>query len=149
MNIQSGKMRTADSRTGNRQPSVGRRAAAIVKLLCVLVLAGGLANAYIYLTQKITETDREIRKTQHEIHLVDRELDSLRVRREKFTAWPHIRDSIAKYNLKLHLAEPGQIRSLALIPPALAPNVSVASRAAGQGGIRTAARTVDRGVRQQ
>lgn len=152
MNIQSGRMRTADNRSTGNGPSVGRRAAVIVKLFLVLVMAGGLANAYIYLTQKITETDRAIRQVKHEIHLVDRELATLRIRREKFTAWPYIRSAIAKYNLDLHLANPGQVRALVLIPPGIAPNVSIAVRPAAadrRNVIRTAARNVPHGARQQ
>ncbi len=131
MNIQSGRMRTAEFHSGGSGTlSAGRRAAAIVKLVCALLLAGGLANAYIFLNQKITETARARRQVEREIRQVDRELATLRIRREKFTAWPHIRDSIAKYNLKLRPAEPGQVRALKLIPPGLAPQVSVAARTA-------------------
>ena len=150
MNIQSGRMRTAEYRPGGGgTSSAGRRAAAIVKLVCALALAGGLANAYIFLNQKITETDRAIRQVKREIHQVDRELATLEIRREKFTAWPHIRASIAKYDLKLHQADPGQVRALKLIPPGLAPQMSVAARtapAAPQTPLRTDARALNRGA---
>jgi len=150
MNIQSGRMRTAEYHSGGSgTPSAGRRAAAIVKLVCALLLAGGLANAYIFLNQKITETARARRQVEREIRQVDRELATLRIRREKFTALPHIRASIAKYDLKLRQAEPGQVQALVLIPPGLAPQVSVAARtapAAPQAPLRTNARALNRGA---
>lgn len=151
MNIQSGRMRTVEYRPGSGGSSMGRRVAAFVKLFFVLALIGGLANAYIFLNQKITETARESRKVKNEIRLVNRELETLMNRRATFTAWPHIRASIAKYNLKLHPAESGQVRKLTLIAPGVAPHVSVAARTApvptaSPAPLRTASRNLERGA---
>ncbi|MBO5763389.1 MAG: hypothetical protein J6R85_05910 [Lentisphaeria bacterium] len=127
MNIQSGKVRSTSARR-RQEPasSFGRKAAAIFQVVLVLLLIGGLANAYIYLNQKIAETDKKIREVNASIHQVDREIETLRVRREKFTAWPHIRDSIARFNLELRPAENGQVQRLAIIAPSVAPRVSIA-----------------------
>ena len=86
-----------------------------------------------YLNQKIAETEREIRAARNDIHNTEREIDNLRIRREHFCAWPHIRQAIARFDLKLQPADPRQVRKLVVIPPALAPQVSVASRAPGAG----------------
>ena len=127
MNIQSGKVRsTSAARRQASTSSFGRKAAAVFQVVLVLLLIGGLANAYIYLNQKITETDRKIRQVNANIHQVEREIETLRVRREKFTAWPHIRESIARFNLQLRPAENGQVQKLAIIAPAVAPRVSIA-----------------------
>ncbi len=128
MNIQSGKVRGSAPRR-KQGGSFGGKLAAAFRIAMILALAGGLANVYIYLNQKIAETEREIRTTRNDIHNTEREIDNLRIRREHFRAWPHIRQAIARFDLKLQPADPRQVRKLVIIPPALAPQVSVASRA--------------------
>lgn len=129
MNIQSGKVRGGQPRTRNTGSSLGARLAIAFRWAVVLGSAGVLANAYIYLNQKIAETGREIRSAQREIHNTEREIDNLIIRRASLSSWPHIRDSIRRFGLKLKPAEPGQVRRLVVIAPGVASHVASATEA--------------------
>ncbi len=125
MNIQSGNVRKRQSGPVRKSgSSLGIHLAMVCRLGVVLLAAGMLANAYIYLNQKISETGREIRKTELAIHNTGREIDNLVIRKSELSRWPHISSSIKRFGLKLRPAAPGQVRRLVLYAP------GVASRAA-------------------
>lgn len=126
MNIQSGKMRNPRRTRKNAGSSLGAKLVFAFRITMILAVAGGLANAYIYLNQKISETEREILQTKKMIHDTEREIDNLRIKREALSAWPHIRDSINRFDLKLKAPDPRQVRKLAIIPPAMAGKVAAA-----------------------
>lgn len=126
MNIQSGKLRdTRQFRKSSGRPLAARLVFAF-EIGAVLLVIAVLLNGYIYLNQKIAETEREIRVSRKLIHDTDREIANLRIRCEQLSAWPHIRDSIARYKLALKAPEPRQVRRLAIIEPEKASRIAAA-----------------------
>ena len=112
MNIHSGQLRS--SRTAPRGESSRvwskMRLAFNAALFCVV--AAALFNINIYLRQKISETDRSIRKIEREIVETDRDLERLRTEYAELTSWPQIRSRIAELGLSLSAPHPGQIREI-------------------------------------
>ena len=126
MNIQGSNI-VARSSVRNSDAS-RRRAAAVFQAGLMLVSIAFMANTYIYFNQKITEADRRILQLKKELANVEREIDSYRLQYENYSAWPHIRESIRRFNLPLRPATPDQNRRLAMIPPSLAPSITITFR---------------------
>ena len=117
MNIQPGKLKRQRRSAQTAGASLGARFAAVVKFGVFLGIITAFLNIYIYLNQRITETDRAIRKTGQEIERVEREIAQLRIRREQLSRWEHIRAKIAQFNLGLREPAPGQVGRMALLSP--------------------------------
>ncbi len=121
MNIQSGRRsprRAVPAATGGG--ALGEKIGTVVKVLFLLGVAAVIFNCYIYLNQRIGETDREMRRTRAEIDQVTRELVLLRNKCEALSSWSYISARIRHFNLGLRPAEPGQERTIALLSPAQA-----------------------------
>lgn len=132
MNIQPGKTKCVRKARPVRQGSPGGKLAAVFRFAFVVAAVAGLLNTYIFLNQKITETERAIRQTRRELHRTEREIAQLRIRKEQLSAWPHIRAMIARFDLRLREAVPGQVSKIAILSPGQAarmPLESVASAA--------------------
>ncbi|WP_294506926.1 hypothetical protein [uncultured Victivallis sp.] len=137
MNIQPGKLKRQRKSTQTAGATLGARLAAMVKFGLFLGVIAAVLNIYIYLNQRITETDRAIRKTEQEIARTDREIAQLRIRREQLSRWEHIRRKIVQFNLGLREPAPGQVGRMALLTPRQAqmvPLESVASARRSSGG---------------
>ncbi len=116
MNIQSGKFkRESAARRNTRGGSVGAKLVTVAKFSLIIIAIAGLLNGYIYLNQKITETERSIQRVQREIERTDREIAQLRISRERLRSWPHVRDMIARFDLKLRQPAPGQVTRMAVL----------------------------------
>ena len=116
MNIQSGKFkRESMARYNPHGGSIGEKLLTVVKFGLIVIAFAGLLNGYIYLNQKITETERSIQRIQREIERTDREIAQLRISRERLRSWPHIREMIARFDLRLHQPMPGQVTRMAVL----------------------------------
>lgn len=118
MNIQPGKtkknmsvIRSARS-TGN---GVGTKIATVFRVAFFVAVIAGIVNSYIYLNQKIVETDRMIASGKREIHKVEREIELLRVHREEFRSWKHIRPMMERFGLRMVYPQSGQVCSLTVL----------------------------------
>ena len=130
MNIQPGKLKKQRKSAQTAASTLGARLAAVVKFAFFLVIIAAFLNIYIYLNQKISETDRAIRKTGQQIEKTEREIAQLRIRREQLSRWEHIRGKIEQFRLGLREPAPGQVGRMALLTPQqaeLVPLESVAS----------------------
>ena len=124
MNIQPGKLKKQRKSAQTAASTLGARLAAVVKFAFFLGIIAAFLNIYIYLNQKISETDRAIRKTGQQIEKTEREIAQLRTR------WEHIRGKIEQFKLGLREPAPGQVGRMALLTPQqaeLVPLESVAS----------------------
>ena len=83
MNIQPGKLKKQRKSAQTAASTLGARLAAVVKFAFFLGIIAAFLNIYIYLNQKISETDRAIRKTGQQIEKTEREIAQLRIRREQ------------------------------------------------------------------
>jgi len=114
MNIQSGRARTASSSARGNSSRVWAKMWFATKVAFFFVVAAALFNVNIYLRQKISETDRNIRRIDREIADTRRDLERLLAEYAELTSWPQIRSRIAELHLPLAAPRPGQIRELYL-----------------------------------
>lgn len=117
MNIQPGKLKKQRRSSQHAASSLGARLGAVIKFALFLGVIAAFLNIYIYLNQKISETELAIRKTASRIDWTEREIAQLRIRREEFSRWEHIRVKIAQFNLNLREPAPGQVNRMALLSP--------------------------------
>lgn len=109
MNIQSGQMRTARTAPHGTPARVWSKLWIASKVAFFCVIAAALFNANIYLRQKITETERNIRRIDRAIADTRRDLERLRADHAELTGWTYIRRRIAELKLPLRPPRPGQI----------------------------------------
>ncbi len=126
VNLQTGNFQRRPVERSDR--SVWGRLWLVVQLMLLLVVVVAICNAYVYLNQQIALTASAIRTSRYNIHLADREIDSLRIQRERLSSWPHISNQIRKYNLGLRAPAPGQVRKLVLRLPVRSDAPRVARR---------------------
>jgi len=129
MNIQSGRIKTKQ-RNSRGSVSIGAKLVTAVKVVLVVLAGGSVLNGYIYLNQKISETERSILRTTNQISETEREIDQQRVQRERLTAWPHIKTMIERFELKLKDPTPGQVVRINVLSPSAAANIELSSLAA-------------------
>lgn len=115
MNIQSGQLKTARSSSRGNVSGAWPKMWLASKVVFFCIVAAALFNVNIYLRQKISETDRNIRRIDREIADTRRELERLRADYAELTSWPQIRKRIAELHLPLDAPRPGQIRDLQLL----------------------------------
>ncbi|MDR0931749.1 MAG: hypothetical protein LBM70_01845 [Victivallales bacterium] len=132
MNIQSGTLRKQRKITHRSGVSLGTRLTALLKFAALLVVIALCLNMYIYLNQRISETDRSIRQTVKQLEQTNREIAQLRIRREQLSRWEHIRAKIEQFQLGLHEPSPGQVSRMALLSPRQAEMIPLASVASAR-----------------
>ncbi|WP_294479485.1 hypothetical protein [uncultured Victivallis sp.] len=132
MNIQPGKLKQQRRSAQTAKTSLGVRLAAVLKIIVVFAMIAVFCNISIYLNQKITETDRAIRKTEQEIKRTEREIAQLRIRREQLSSWEYIGARIAYFKLGLREPAPGQVGRMALLSPRQAQMVPLESVASAR-----------------
>jgi len=113
MNIQS--------RTTNRRGARRRQGAAIswstrmyifLYLLLMSALLFGIANYRIGLNRQLTDLQRETNRVKTEIYELDRDIQALKISRERLSSWDNIRTQIARHDLKFRAPDPQQVRQL-------------------------------------
>ena len=112
MNIHSGQLRSSRTSPRGGTSQVWPKMWLAVKAALFCVVAAALFNINIYLRQKISETDRNIRRIEREIAETDRDLERLRVDYAELTSWQQIRTRITELRLPLAAPRPGQIREI-------------------------------------
>ena len=117
MNIQFGQAQSTRSGGSDLAIRLWPKMWFAVKMALFCLAVAALFNGNIYLRQKITETERDIRRTGREIANTRRELEKLRVDYAELTGWPYIRRRIAEFRLPLGSPMPGQIRDIRLHGP--------------------------------
>lgn len=114
MNIQSGQLKNNRSSAGGNVSGAWPKMWLATKVVFFCIVAAALFNVNIYLRQKISETDRNIRRIDREIADTRRDLERLRADYAELTSWPQTRRRIAQLKLPLDAPRPGQIRELQL-----------------------------------
>ncbi len=72
----------------------------------------GIATLRISIDQWATAEDREADKLVRQIAQLDREIENYKLKKEKLSSWPNIKDRIQKFNLALRMPEPFQVQNL-------------------------------------
>ncbi len=79
-------------------------------LLAMAAIVFGIANYRIGLNRKINDLQRAANRAQREIYELDRDIQALKLARERLSGWEHIRTQIAAQKLPFREAEPLQVR---------------------------------------
>ena len=132
MNIQSGQSRSNTAAARGSNSRVWAKMWLATKIAFFCIVAAALFNVNIYLRQRISETDRNIRRIDREIADTSRDLERLRAEYAELTSWPQIRKRIAELHLPLSAPRPGQIREIRL--PGTEADAQVADRQRGNSG---------------
>ena len=117
-NIQPGKGRSARAVSQPVRQSgsgLGAKIAVVFKVAFFVAVFAGIINGYIFLNQKIVETDRKIASGNKEIHNIEREIGNLRIHREELRKWSHVSRMMKVFNLDLRLPQSGQICKLTVL----------------------------------
>ena len=114
MNIQSGRSSSTRGSARDDSSRVWAKVWLATKAAFFCVVAAALFNVNIYLRQKISETDRNIRRIDREIADAGRDLERLRAEYAELTSWPQVSNRIARLKLPLAAPRPGQVRELRL-----------------------------------
>ena len=126
MNIQPGRMNRSGRVTSARKdPDFIRQLGRVVKLVMFLALVSSVLVVHIYLNQRITETQRQIRTVQANIEQTQIENTNLRNRLEACSSREFINRQMVRFGLKLVPAEPGQVRYMAIMPTAQARRIAI------------------------
>jgi hypothetical protein len=86
-------------------------------IFSILVAFGAIfviTNYRIRMNQDISNIERETARYRKKIHNLEREIEALRVRKEKLSCWSHIRTRIVGLNLNLRMPEPYQVQKLVI-----------------------------------
>ena len=129
MNIQSGQTRMVRASGRGVSAKLLPKMWFVTKAACFCVAVAALLNGHIYLRQKITETERDIRRTERSIVNTRRELEQLRNDYAELTRWTYIRRQIARFKLPLESPRPGQVRSIKLYSPTQVARLTAAEEA--------------------
>ena len=81
-----------------------------VFLLCV----GGMYYYNVSLSEKLTKTARETAQIKRDIHEFEREIATLRIKKERYSEWSHISAQIDRFRLGLQQSEPRQRYSIVI-----------------------------------
>lgn len=115
MNIQ---VRNLNSRkTRSRNTSKGSLGVKIWVVFNIIIMLGAIfliANYRISINQGISNIERETVMVKSRMHELDREVEALRIKREKLTSWQHIRTRITQLRLNLRMPEPYQVQQLVI-----------------------------------
>ena len=136
MNIQSGQSRAARPAKQDLSVRLLPKLWFVTKSALFLIGAAMILNGHIYLRQKISETERDIRRTERKILDTRRELEQLRADYAEYTRWPHIRRQIAAFGLPLAPPRPGQVREIRLYTPEQSAKLAVARESASGFALR-------------
>jgi len=117
MNIQFAQSRSTGSAARGTGSRVWSKMWIASKVAFFCIVAAALFNVNIYLRQKISETNRNIRRLDHEIDETNRDLERLRADYAELTSWQQIHKRIVELNLPLSAPRPGQIQELTLPAP--------------------------------
>lgn len=86
----------------------------LVYLLVVVSVVFGVANYRIDLNRKINDLQKASNRTKQEIYELERDIQALKIDRERLSSWGNVRSRIARYNLPFRAAEPRQVRLLTI-----------------------------------
>ena len=84
----------------------------LIYLLMVVSVVFGVANYRIDLNRKINDLQKAGNRAKQEIYELERDIQALKIDRERLSSWENVRSRIARYNLPFRAAEPRQVRLL-------------------------------------
>jgi hypothetical protein len=116
MNIQARSIKLNKSRKkNNTRRTIGSKLGIVFRMIIVMAFVFGIATLRISINQWTVAEDREADRLVRQIAQLDREIENYKLKKEKLSSWPHIKDRIQKFNLALRMPEPFQVQNLTVI----------------------------------
>lgn len=82
----------------------------LLYMLVTVTVACGVANYRIDLNRKINELYRSSQRTQREIHDLERDIQELKVEKQRLCSWENVSSRIAHYKLPFRASSTQQVR---------------------------------------
>jgi cell division protein FtsL len=86
-------------------------------IFVLIIIVAGIflvVNLRISYSQKTEKLNREAAKLKYRIHKTEREIEHLRIERERLSGWKHIKRRVKAFRLALRAPEPNQVQPLAI-----------------------------------
>lgn len=113
MNIQAINMKsTRRRRQAAAKATFNGKFYVVGGFLLIFGIVAFCLNYRTWLNRNIARIDKETSIYRSKIHELDREIESLRIRKESLCSWSHIQNKIAFFSLDLRLPNPSQTRML-------------------------------------
>ena len=90
------------------------RMGVLAQVFIFLFCVGGMYYYNVSISEKLTETARETAQVKRDIHEFEREIATLRIKKERYSEWSHISAQIERFGLGLQQSEPGQRYSIVI-----------------------------------
>jgi len=84
----------------------------IAKVLFVGMVVFGVVTIRISINEKVEKLNRQAVLVKIRVHEIDREIENMKIERERLTCWPHIRKKIETFSLALRFPAPEQVHPL-------------------------------------
>ena len=79
-------------------------------LLVVATIFFGALSYKVDLNRKTNDLRRSAERAENEIKELDRDIQSLRIARERLSTWTNVKQKIAEYKMPFRASEPRQVR---------------------------------------
>ena len=101
---------------GKSQKSLVGKFYVLIYLLMVSAVFFGVMNYRIDLNRKISNLQRISNRAKQEIYELERDIQALKVERNRLSSWENVRSKIAEYKLPFRASSPRQVRHFAVKP---------------------------------
>ena len=118
MNLHVRNFKTDES-AGRRKGKTGAASylSVIAKVLFFGIAVFVVVTLRISINEKIEKLNRQAALVKVRIHEMDREIENMKIDRERLTCWPHIKKKIEGFNLALRFPSPEQVQPLIDVLP--------------------------------
>lgn len=112
MNLHVRNFKTDNARRRKNVSGGGAYLSVIAKVLFFGGVVFGVVTLRISINEKVEKLNRQAVLVKVRIHEIDREIENMKIERERLTCWPHIRKKIETFSLALRFPAPDQVHPL-------------------------------------
>lgn len=116
MNLHVRNFKTDNTRRRKNASGGGAYLAIIAQVLFVGIVIFGVVTLRISINEKVEKLNRQAVHVKIRIHEIEREIENMKIERERLTCWPHIKKKIEKFSLALRFPSPEQVQPLLDMP---------------------------------
>ncbi|OGV38978.1 MAG: hypothetical protein A2020_12835 [Lentisphaerae bacterium GWF2_45_14] len=113
MNLHVRNFKTDDMARRRRNKSGGTAYLLFIgKVFFFGIAIFGVVTLRISINEKIERLNRQAVLVKVRIHEIDREIENIKIDRERLTCWPHIKKKVEAFKLALRFPSPEQVHPL-------------------------------------
>ena len=113
MNLHVRNFKTDDMARRRKNKSGGGAYLSVIgKVLFFGIAVFAVVTLRISVNEKIEKLNRQAVIVKVRIHEIDREIENMKIERERLTCWPHIKKKVEAFNLALRFPSPEQMHPL-------------------------------------